>query len=133
MKRRELLNKHFFKNKLQISPLSQEQLSIFTLKVYGNYTCRLPKQPEFLFDQNKKHYLCRGLCPLHVCKVPVSSPLWLMRRFFKKLPFISPRQPIKLMDLGKMRMKREPYEPRHEKTGFFHVQKQRRRSASPLF
>ena len=46
---------------------------------------------------------------MQVCQVSASSPLRFLRRinliFFENLPFMSPRQPIKLSDLDKSRMK----------------------------
>ena len=30
----------------------------------------------------KKHNLCRGQCPKHVCQVSASSPIWFLRRRF---------------------------------------------------
>ena len=46
---------------------------------------------------------------MQVCQVLASSSLRFLRRrilfFFENLPFMSPRQPIKLSDLDKSRMK----------------------------
>ena len=47
---------------------------------------------------------------MQVCQVSASSSLRFLRRrilniFFENLPFMSPRQPIKLSDLDKSRMK----------------------------
>ena len=50
------------------------------------------------------------MCPKQVCQVSASSTLWFLRRFlilFENLPFMWPRQPIKLSDLDKSHMKRE--------------------------
>ena len=38
-------------------------------------------------NNNKKYNLCRGSYHEHVCKVLASSPLWLLRRRFKKKMF----------------------------------------------
>ena len=48
-------------------------------------------------------------CPMQVCQFSASSSLQFLRRrilniFFKNLPFVSPRQPIKLSDLDKSYM-----------------------------
>ena len=55
----------------------------------------------------KKHNFCRGQCPMQVCHVSASSSLRFLRRriFFENLPFMSPRQPIKLSDFDKSSMK----------------------------
>ena len=65
---------------------------------------------KFLSNRNKKHNFCRGQCPKQVCQVSASCSLRFLRRrilnfFFENLPFMSPRQPIKLSDLDKSHMK----------------------------
>ena len=48
MKRRGLLNKHFCKNKIQISPTRQQKLAIFTVfhyKSMGSISCHSNQSP----------------------------------------------------------------------------------------
>ena len=57
----------------------------------------------------KNHNICRGRCPMQVCQFSASSSSQFLRRrilniFFENLPFMSPRQPIKLSYLDKSRM-----------------------------
>ena len=70
MKHGELPHKHFCKKKQK------------------NY--KLPKQPEFLSNQDKKHNFCRGQCPKHVCQVSTSSSIWFLRRFLNIFIKIDP-------------------------------------------
>ena len=113
MKCGELFNKHFCKNKILLSPMRQQKFPIYTFPILSLWKYKLPWQPEFLSDRNKKHSFCRGQCPKQVCQVSVSSSLQFLRRriliffFFENLPFMSPRQPIKSRDLDKSRMKHE--------------------------
>ena len=56
-----------------------------------------------------KIIFCRGHCPMQVYQFSASSSLQFLRRrilkkFFENLPFMSPRQPIKLTYLDKSRM-----------------------------
>ena len=59
LKRRTLLNKHFSKNKTQISPMRKQKFAISTF-FYGTY--KLPWQPEFLSDLNKNNFLVPPSC-----------------------------------------------------------------------
>ena len=60
---------------------------------------------------NIKQNLCRGYFHEHVCKVSVSSPIWLLKRRFlnvffslENLAFRLPWPPIKISDLDKIHM-----------------------------
>ena len=56
-----------------------------------------------------KHTFCRGQCPMQVCQVSASSALRFLKRrilkFIRKFTLYVARQPIKLSDLDKSRMK----------------------------
>ena len=56
LKRRALLNKHFSKNKIQISPMRKQRLAISTFFHYKSiaHVYKLPWQPEPSSDLNKK-------------------------------------------------------------------------------
>ena len=69
-----------------------------------------PSSSEILSDRNKNRNCCRGQCPMQVYQISASSSLQLLRRRIlrkkkiENLPFMSPRQPIKLSYLDKSRM-----------------------------
>ena len=65
---------------------------------------------EFLSDQNKNTLYIEANVLSMYAKFQLHPPYGLSAEdfliFFKNLPFMSPRQPVKLSDLGKMHLKR---------------------------
>ena len=111
MKHGGLLNKYFSKKKSNI-PNDLAEIVNFHFSHYksmGTISCH-SNQSSYPTGI-KKHNLCRGLCPKHVCQVSASSPIWFLRIrflniFYENRPFLPPRQPIKFTDLDKIHMKR---------------------------
>ena len=79
MKRRGLLNKHFCKNKIQISPTRQQKLAIFTFfhyKSMGSISCHIrSKQKTQLFFP--------PTCRWCMCNMRTIGPAVLEKKIFE--------------------------------------------------
>ena len=113
MKHDGLLNKHICEEKTttNISNETTETVN-FRFSHYKSMETISCHSNQSSYPTGIKNKFCRGYCLKQVCQVSASSSLWFQRRrflnlfFFENLPFILPRQLIKLRDLDKSRMKR---------------------------
>ena len=71
MKHRDILNKYFCKDKIQIPTTGPEKIANFH---FSHYKSMETIAIEFLSDWNKKHKLCKGYCQEHVYRIhPLDS------------------------------------------------------------
>ena len=114
MKHGGLLNKYFCKKKNSNIPNDLADIVNFHFPHYmskGTISCH-SNQSSYPTGI-KKHNLCRGYCPKHICQVSASclhpymvSEKKIFKHFYENRPFLPPRQPIKFTDLDKSHMKR---------------------------
>ena len=109
IKGRELLNKQISKNKFQISLLKQKKTVNFHFshfKSMENISCH-SNQSSYPTRIKNTNYVETNVLSMFA-KFQLHPPYGV--KFFKKLPFMSPWQPIKLSNLDKIHIKREgPY------------------------